>query len=259
MPLSRNVVKASQVAKRVLEFVPPKFEMGSPEQAIAYLERKKAGDSDFRMSDAIRMQTGVEKMEASLVEENVELKVLDRLKEVQELAYQEAYQLGLDEGRKKAFQENAEQIKTRLDHMDQLFTSVQKLKTELVDQNESHLVQLAFHMAKRLAHVEVKTEPKVVMEVIRRAIELAQIEEEVVVQVSPEQIEFLESLKNETGREFEFMKSIKLVPMQGLGIGGCVIETNYGEIDARFDERVNTLWEAISENLHRVKGKVSST
>lgn len=258
MRLSKSVVKAMQAGKRVLEFVPPKFEMGSPEQAIAYLERKKAKGSDFRMSDAIRIQTGVEKMEASLVEENVELKVLDRLKEVQESAYQEAYQLGLDEGRKKSFQEFSEQIKTRLDCMDQLFISIHKLKTELVEQNEAHLVQLAFHMAKRLAHVEVTTDPKVVTEVIRKAIELAQIEEEVVVQVSPEQIEFLESLKNETGRDFEFMKNIKLLPMQGLSIGGCIIETNYGEIDARFEERVNKLWAAISENLHRVKDKVSS-
>ena len=206
--MSRNVVKAANVATRVLEFVPPKFEMGSPEQAVAYLERKKAKSSDFRMSDAIRMQTGVEKMEAAMLEENVEMKVLERLKNLQESAYQEAYQLGLDEGRKKAFQEGAVEIATRLDQLDQLLVSIHKLKKDLIEHNESHLVQLAFHMAKRLARVEIQTEPNVVLEVMRRAIELAQIEEEVLVQVAPEQIEFLESLKKETGREFEFLKKI---------------------------------------------------
>lgn len=256
--MSKMVVKAAQVSTRVLEFVPPKFEMGTPDQAVAYLERKQSKTSDFRMSDAIRMQTGVEKIEASLVEENVELRVLSKLKVIQEAAYQEAYQLGLEEGRKKAFQELSEQIKTRLDHLDQLLSSIHNLKTDLTLHNESHLVQLAFHMAKRLAHVEVQTDPKIVIEVIRNAIELAQIEEEVVVQVAPEQIEFLESLKKETNREFEFMKHIKLEPVPGLSIGGCVIETNYGEIDARFEERVNRLWQVLSENLHRVKPKVSS-
>lgn len=256
--MSKNVLKAVQALTRVLEFVPPKFDLGAPDEAVAYLERKKNKTSDFRMSDAIRMQTGVEKMEASMVEEDVELRVLGRLKSIQESAYQEAYQLGLDEGRKKAFQEHLEKIKTRLDDLDQLFSSIHNLKTELAQQNESHLVQLAFHMAKRLAHVEVQTDPKIVIEVIRKAMELAQIEEEVVVQVSPQQINFLESLKKESGRDFEFMKHIKLEPVEGLSIGGCIIETNYGEIDARFEERVDRLWLALSENLHRVKPKVSS-
>ena len=148
--MSKAVLSAHAASTRVLEFVPPKFELGAPEQAISYLEKKKVSDSSFRMSDVIRVQTGVNKIEASNVEEEVESKVLERLKEVQEGAYQEAHQLGMNDGRRQAFQDLSEEIKARLQGVDEMMASVANLKKELFHQNESHLVQLAFHMANML-------------------------------------------------------------------------------------------------------------
>lgn len=259
MRLSKTVVKSDVSAQKVLEYIPPKFELGAGEHAKAYLEGRRAQTNDFRMSDVIRVQTGVGQIEASQVEEDVDRKVLERLKQVQESAYQEAYQLGLDEGKHEAYQGTSQEINTRLTKLDELINSIANLKKELVSQNEAHLVQLAFHMAKRLAHAEIGIDSEAVVNVIRDAIEKAQIEEEVAVQVSPVQIEFLEKLKQETGREFEFLKKVKFEAVDGVDPGGCIITTNYGQIDARFEERVSKLWEGISENLPRVKDKNSST
>lgn len=256
MHLSKTILKADTARKKVLDFAPPKIELGTPQQAMQYLERKSKG-SDFRMSDAIRVQTGVEQIEASDIEEQIENRVLERLKEVQETAYQEAYQLGLDEGRKEAFKKTSEEIDHRLQALDALTNSITHLKKDLLQFNESHLVKLAFHMASRLAHAEIKANPDLIVEVMRKAVEHAQIEEEIKVQVNPAQLNFWETLKKETGREFEFLKKVNFVPVEGISEGGCILETNYGQIDARFEERVNKLWETIAENLYRVKDKVS--
>lgn len=257
MRLSKAVVKSAEAPKKVLDYTPPKFELGTAEQAKAYLDQRRANVSPFRMSDVIRVQTGVSKVEATNVEESVEQKVLEKLKEVQESAYQEAYQLGLDEGRHEAFQRTTEEINARLSELDKLTESMKALKKILVEHNETHLVQLTFHMAKAIAAKEVLTEPRVVIEVMQEAIEMAQVEEEVTVQVAPSQLEFLETLKAETGREFEFLKTVKFEPTEDVSPGGCIIETNYGEIDARIEQRVEKLWEAISESLHKVKDQIS--
>lgn len=257
MHLSRAVVKAAEAEKTILEFKPQKIELRTPEQAMRYLEKKNAKGSDFRMSDVIKVQTGVQKIEASMTEEDIEKRVLSRLKEVQEAAYQEAYQLGLDEGRKDSFQQATLEIESRLKKMDNLINAITSLKTELIQQNESHLVELAFHMASRLAHAEVKADPQIIAQVMKDAIQMAQIEEEITVHVSPLQIQFLETLKQEGKREFEFLKKVKLEPSDSVSEGGCILQTNYGEIDARFEERVNKLWASISESLYRVKDKVS--
>lgn len=254
--LAKVPISAEEVAKKVFDYIPPKFELPTPGQAHGYLETKSRGQ-DFRMSEVIRIQTGVKDIEAGNFDELVEQKTLDKLKDVQESAYQEAYQLGLEEGRHEAYKKLTSEIQSRLTQFDQLIQTCGRLKTDLFQFNETHLVKLAMHMASRLAHIEILANPEVIKDIMKSAIEIAQNEEEVVIQVSPSQFEFCETLKRETGREFEFLKKVRFEPVEEISVGGCVIETNYGEIDARFEERVSRLWESMSDNLIRVKDKIS--
>lgn len=255
---SSGPISARSASIKVLDFVPPKFEMGTPDQAQAYLETKQQGQ-DFRMSDVIRIQTGVKEIEAGNLDEKVDGIVLEKLKDIQESAYQEAYQLGLEEGKHDAIKAVSSEISAKLEKFDQLIKSCTTLKQDLLQFNEAHLVKLAMHMASRLANMEIKSDPNALVAIMRSALEIAQTEESVVVQISPQQFEFCESLKKETGREFEFLKNVKFEAVSEITEGGCIIETNYGEIDARIEERVARLWESMSESLPRVKDKLSAT
>ena len=98
MLLSKTILKADLVPTRVLEYVPPKFELGTPEQTAVYFDQRKNAGSHFRMNEAVRIQTGVDEIENQNTEEAIDRKVIERLKEVQETAYQEAYQLGHADG-----------------------------------------------------------------------------------------------------------------------------------------------------------------
>ena len=258
MHLSKPVLKFDLSAQKVLEYVPTKFNLGTPDVAMGYMEGKKVKGADFRMNDVIRVQTGVKQMEDNELEDSIERKVLERLKAVQEGAYQEAYQLGLDQGKQEAFTKNDQDIKRKLQDFDKLITGIMTLKTDLVQFNENHIVELTFQMAKRLAHKEIQADPSVVVKVIKEAIELAQLDEQVTVQIAPSQLEFVEKLKSETQREFEFLKKVKLEAVNDLTPGGCINHTNYSEIDDRFEERISKLWSALEENLPKVKDQVKT-
>ena len=47
MRWSKNILKNDQAEKTILEFVPQKFNLGTPNQALEYLAEKKVG-SDLR-------------------------------------------------------------------------------------------------------------------------------------------------------------------------------------------------------------------
>lgn len=258
MLLSKAIIKFDLASTKALSFVPPKFELSTPEQALNYLEEKKARGSDFRMNESIRIQTGVKDLEEAESEESIERRVLEKLKSVQENAYQEAYQLGLDQGRQEALTKNDQSIKETLEKLDTLLVSIRKLKVDLVDQNQKHLVQLAFHVAKRLAYKEVSADPSIVIKLIKEAIEMAQLEEQVTVHVNPSQLEFIEKMKLEQNREFEFLKKVKLEALSEVKVGGCVIHTNYSEIDFRIEERVTKLWAALEESFPKSHDQVKS-
>lgn len=59
---SRTILTKEVAEESVLEFVPMRFDLGSPPQALNYLTEKRKG-SDFRMNDAIRIQTGIDEVE----------------------------------------------------------------------------------------------------------------------------------------------------------------------------------------------------
>jgi len=254
--LSKSVLPKEVAEKTVLEFVPVRFDLGTPEQALNYLAEKKKG-SDFRMNDAVRVQTGIDQVEQSSEEEKVEAAALEKLKEIQEGAYQEAYNLGLEEGRKEAFEQVSAQIAERMETMDSLLNTIKDMKKEMASFNEAHLVQLAFRMAARLAKTELQNNNEAMIQILRDAVSLSQDEENITVRVSQSQFEFLEELKKETGREFEFVKRIRFEPSAEIADGGCIVETNYGEVDARIEQRIEQLWSVLAENIPKVKDKIA--
>lgn len=233
-----------------------RFDLGTPEQALNYLAEKSKG-SDFRMNEAIRVQTGIDQFEQKSDEEKIEEAALDKLKEIQEAAYQEAYALGLQEGRNQAFESVSDEIAERMSHLDGLLNGIKELKKEMANFNEAHLVQLVFHMASRLAKTELNGNQEAIIQILRDAVGLSQDEENITVRVSQTQFDFLEELKKETGREFDFIKRIRFEPSPEVSDGGCIVETNYGEVDARIEQRIEQLWTALSENMPKTKDRIA--
>lgn len=254
----REIIKSELATNRVLDFIPPRIDLGAPVEALDFIKIQNNQKNDFAMNDSVKVQTGIDKIEERNIENKIEKKVLEKLHEVQENAYQEAYQLGLEEGREEAFNKNTQEINEKLDALEVLFASIQNLKMELISNHETYFMKLLFHMASRLAHKELKENPEVLLEILRDVSSRLQSEQEVVVRVAPAQFEFIENLKNETKRELQFLKNMKFDPSEDVNPGGCIIETNYGQIDARVEERVDKLWQSIYEAIPKSSDKVAS-
>ncbi len=253
---AKSILPKELAEQTVLDFVPMRFDLGTPEQAMNYLAEKKKG-SDFRMNDAIRIQTGIDQVEKVSEEEKVEEAALEKLKEIQEGAYQQAYALGLEEGRRQAFEQVSADIAERMTTLDSTLLAIKELKKEMATFNEAHLMKVMFQMASRLARTQLENNGEAMVQILRDAVGLAQDEENITVHVSQNQFDFLEELKQETGREFEFIKKIRFEPNPEVTDGGCIVETNYGEVDARVEQRVQQLWTVLAENMPKVKDRIA--
>lgn len=250
---SRSILKEERAREIVVEYTPTQFNLGTPLQALEYLDEIKRG-SDFVMNPVIREQTGVEEIQKEDLGSRAEELAIQKLQEIQTGAYKEGYDLGLDEGTKRAFQEKSKEIKAKLTELDNLLMNVSKLKTDLEVQNESHLIQLVYHMASRISLRQVEMDSQIVIDVMKQALSLAQDEENITVQVSDKQLEFIEAIKKNSGaREFEFLKKVKIAANPNIQPGGCIVETNYGEVDSRIDQRLHKLWDHLSDALPKVK------
>lgn len=255
---SRSILKEERAREVVVEYTPTQFNLGTPLQALEYLDEVKRG-SDFVMNPVIREQTGVEEIQKEDLDSKAEELAIQKLNDIQAAAYKEGYDLGLDEGSKRAYQEKTREIKTKLEELDRLLTNISNLKTDLEIQNESHMIQLVYHMAARISMREISLDNKIILDVMKQAMSLAQDEENIVVQVSDAQLEFIEDIKkNSHMRELEFLKKVKIEGNSGIQPGGCIVETNYGEVDSRVEQRLQKLWEHVSEALPKVKSPIKA-
>lgn len=228
----------------VLDFKPREFDFGTPQMALDYLEQKKHG-SDFVMSDVLRKTTGVEKIEKNTEEQKIEAAVLAKISEIQKQAYDEGFKLGFEEGNKEAFDKKSAELQAGVDEIKRLLESLNELKKDLVHQNERHIITLIYNLAEKIAFDQIEKKPEVIMNIITKAIEQAQLEEDIHVSVSSDQLKFIEELRASQQEKFEVLKNVKISGSDEIKPGGCVIETNYGIIDAQVHERTEKLWQEL--------------
>lgn len=260
MATQKSVLSKDEADKLAVAYAPRKFPHSVSVAASDFMAFNSgtgggAGGS-FKIDTLVAEQTGMAELERLSVEAKVERQALERLKDLQEQAYREAYALGLDEGREKAFEEKRSVFQEKVLHFEELISSVERLKSDLIASNEAQILRLVMYMAKRLAMAEVKERPELVLEVIKTAVESAQSEEAITVRLSPSDMQFIDETRMKLGKEFDALKKAKFEASDSVSDGGCVVETNYGDVDATMEQRFEKLWTAVSEKLPKLKNVV---
>lgn len=255
---SSKMIKQEQAEEKILNFSPRPIERSLSKVAESFLEAKEKHLSSFKMSALVASQAGIAEVERTALEERAEVIALEKVKEIQEPAYQQAYDLGLEEGQRAAFEKASGEIKSRLDKIDELLISFNKIRQELLNQNEGYLIKTVYYLAEQIARFEIKGHDDRILGVLKQAVEHAQSQETVSVKLSKEDFDFLQTIKDFTKREFEFMKKVKLDHQAEIVPGGCVVETNFGTIDATIPERIQNLWNALEVKIPKTKEKIES-
>ncbi len=254
--MSKVVYTKDEADLVAISFQPKKFANVVSKVAsdfVAYQNHKTdtSGTPSFRLDRIVAEQTGVAELERLSIEEKVEREALERLKSVQEEAYQQAYNVGLEEGRESSFNDFRSQFEERIQHFDSLLGEMTRLKSELVSYNEAHIVGLVYHLAKRIAMNEIEQHPEFVLNVVNQAVQSAQVDENVTVRLAPQDVQFIESIRPKLGKEFDALKNVKLEAADDIRPGGCIVRTNYGAIDSTIEQRVEKLWTALIDKIPR--------
>lgn len=258
--MAKNVFEKKEASDLAVAYVPRKFPavVSKVAKAFVALQGEGGSASRFQIDRIVSQQTGIADMERISIEEKIEREALERLKDIQEKAYKEAYELGLDEGRTRALQSTSAEVAERVERLDAVLQSVENLKSELAQSHEAHLVKLVFHIAHRIAMAESRTRPETVSDILERVVEDAKSDERIVVRVSPDDKRFVEEARARKGAATDSEARVRIEESDRITPGGCIIETNYGSIDATIEQRAKKVWEALSGSLPRTTDTTAS-
>lgn len=254
---SFRVLKEEHANDVAFDFEPKKFPVEIPEVASDFTKEGALESTTFKLNELVSEQIGIAENEKERLEEKVDALAVEKLKEVQEQAYKEAYELGLSEGRQKAFDETNAELTDKLESLNQLISKITNLKKDLVAFNEGHIVKTLCALASKIAFREITENEETIIPVISSIMESAHTEERLKIRVSEKDFEFIARVEDELKKKIENFETIKFEKDESVNPGGCIVEGNYGVIDASIEQRVQKIWDLFAEKTPKVKDQVS--
>ncbi len=248
----KPVLKQSEAQGQILSYQPRTLNQEVPEQVLTFArdpQQVENTPSEFAINSLTAQTTGLSALDQKSFQDKVEAEVLSRLKVIEEKAFSEAYALGMLDGKTKGFADAAAEIKQALENLGKMIQTISEIKQQIFIENEGHFVKTIYHLAKAIALKEIKEDPGQIINVMRKALENAQSEEEIIIRVSRQDSVFLESIKKEMGNPFERITKLKVEASEAISPGGCLIETNYGVIDATIEQRLEKLFVLLDSKI----------
>ena len=163
----------------------------------------------------------------------------------------QGYEKGYGEGRAKGLADGEKEIGGKVEGLARIIGELERFKEKKANELLPDIVALSLEIAAKVVHKEIELDKNIVLFVAKDAIKkVGEKEENITIKVNPIDYEMMISrvgmLKEQAG-----LKGISIEPLATISPGGCYIETQTGEIDARVEEQIREIHDAIGTTTDR--------
>lgn len=147
-----------------------------------------------------------------------------------------ARQEGLEEGRKAAKKE----LEQGLAQISELLNSLGDLRTSLLAEMEDSAVEVVFEAVTKIIG-QAAADRKIALNITHEAIEQARGKSQLTIRVAHSDFEIVQAALAQAGVTELSSKEVHVIPDNIVQLGGCVIETEAGSLDARLEIKLQRL------------------
>lgn len=156
-----------------------------------------------------------------------------------------------DKGFAAGKEESAVLEEERLARIDALLAAIEGDRQRLYGQYEADMLTLVKTMVDRVLFHEVTINPQVIEVCLKTALSYVVENSNITIRLHGEDLERLRQAAMERPELLAGHKKIELVEDPAIGLGGCALDTGFGEIDATLDSRRAKVFAAIDAVLRK--------
>ena len=164
-----------------------------------------------------------------------------------------AYRAGFEDGRKQGIKLGRAEAKEVIDSFAGAVDVILERQKALVQENEAALVNLAVEVARRIVGAAAETRREPVLLAASDCLGYLRDRTRVTVKVNPQELEWVKEARKEWLEAVEGIGTLTVQADPEIARGGCVVETDAGDVDARIEERLAMLHAALLEELRTSK------
>ena len=230
------VIKTNLPVKRVfLKNVEPLGDEGAGE----FSEMEFAAVEEDSEPDPLQNEKVQQYLEERLTEERA------RLELVQKKKAEESYERGRTEGAAAA----EIKITERASQLASVIASLKEARQMLLAESEDAVVQLSLAIARRFIDTAAALNSDLIKQTIKSAVKMVTEKEKVVIRINPEDLEEVREHLDDIIFIGDGIGKLEIRPDKKVDRGGCVVETEAGNIDARIESRFAEIEKALRQSL----------
>jgi flagellar assembly protein FliH len=159
----------------------------------------------------------------------------------------DAYEKGYREGHEKGHEGGEDEVKRLVERLHLVIAKAIDKRAEIIEGSETQVINLVLLIAKKVIKVISENQKNVVINNVIQALRKLKSRGEVVIRVNFSDLELTSSHIDDFMQMVENVKSITVLEDSAVDRGGCIIETDFGQIDARISSQLHEIEEKIVE------------
>jgi len=246
MSSSYKIIKSAEVQDQFWQVLPlrAKEELAGIKNGV-----NKTGDAGENLQAWALAQAEETIRRASVTADEIIYQSQLDSEQIKKLAYQDGFQLGSREGYDRGYREGmakaGEEAAAIRAKADEVLIQTEKLRREKLEMLEQEIIDLALEIAERLLSAQLTLDKEVILNIAAESIRLVADRQSVVIFVNPDDLELVESKKDELKSLLPVRAQLQVVADAAIQPGGCKIDTGQGWVDATMETRREALLKAL--------------
>ena len=217
-----------------------------PEMPVGEVAQEKVkADKDSVFTRIFRDDTSCNAIDMPVGEASETLN-LD-IKHVEE----QAYLKGFEKGEKEGFETSRGRIESLSNSLKKALLEFQKMEEQIILKSEREAVRLSLAIARKIVCQEIMTDRNIVVNVVREALRKVVDHKEVKIRLSPADMMFINDVKSQVQGLTETFEKVMFEADESIMSGGCKIDTNFGDIDARIDRQLQAVEDVFNDEIKK--------
>lgn len=168
----------------------------------------------------------------------------------------EAFEKGLAEGRERGYAEGRAEAGRLVERLHTILAKAIEKRGEIIQESETQIINLVLLIVKKVIKVISENQKNVVINNVVQALRKLRSRGDVVIRVNLADLQLTSEHVKDFMKMVENVKSITVLEDSSVDKGGCIIETDFGQIDGRISSQLHEIEEKILELMPiRAKGE----
>ena len=157
---------------------------------------------------------------------------------------EKAYAKGFARGEKAGIESGNEKIESAVKSINKGLSELIKIRQDIYLETEQEIVKLAMAIARKIVCNEIRVNKDTVVNVVKEAVKKVEGSEKVKVKLRCKDFEFIKNEKPTMIDKIMNIENAGFIVDESICDGGCIIETESGDIDARVEKQFQAIEEA---------------